>query len=185
MIQPTAYTYRVEIYTTSLLISGSYEVTPYQRLSDALNNDLSPFIVLRDAIISPINHPEQVQPVSQMLVDRSHMPIMTTLREPTPPPDYTPPAMAGRFEVHQMMFFTPAFVVRANYYKRPDMGLQQALENTTDMFIPIKIVHIFPIAGGSPIVREFACIGRNHINALYPSAASDDARAPGDESSPW
>lgn len=185
MQRPDVFTYRTEIYTSNLLISGSYEVMPYQRLSDALNNDLNRFITMRDAIISPLNHPEQVQPVSQMLVDRKHIPIMTTLREPAPPPDYNPPAMAGRLEVHQIVFFTPSFVIRGNYYKRPDMGLQQALESTPELFIPLRIVHIFPISGGSPIVREFACIGCDFIQALYPVSASDDMREPSDDASLW
>lgn len=185
MMQPTIYIYRVEIYTPSLLMSGSLEVAPYRRMSDILNDSMSPYLVLKDAIISPISHPEQVQPVSHMFIDRQQIPIMTALREPAPPKDYTAPSTAGRFEVQQMMFFTDSFVIRGNYYKRPDMTLQKSIENIVGMFVPVRSVNIFPISGGARIVREFACLGRAYIQALYPSSASDDVRLPGEETSPW
>jgi hypothetical protein len=120
-----------------------------------------------------------------MLIDHKHIPVLTSLREPQPPASYEQPSMASRFEIHQLMFFTTTFVIRGNYYKRPDMGLQQALETTPELFIPLRVVHLFPMTAGAPIVREFACVGRDHIQALYPVAASDDIREPGDDSSPW
>jgi hypothetical protein len=47
------YTHKIEIYTASLLIAGSYDLTIYRRASDAINGEQRRYIPLRDATIAP------------------------------------------------------------------------------------------------------------------------------------
>ncbi|NJP07079.1 MAG: hypothetical protein HC837_16395 [Chloroflexaceae bacterium] len=185
MARATVFTYRIEIYSGKLLLSGSYNITPYKRLSDAMNISLSSYMTLHDAIISPLNHPEQVQPVSHVMINRHEIPLIAALREPAPPADYTPPRLAGKLERVRMMFFTQEFVIQADLAKRPDRTVIEMLDGIEDLFVPITNAKIFPLLGGQPMARDFACLGRAHIQALYPLSASDDLRPADDEASLW
>lgn len=100
---------------------------------------------------------------------------MATLAEAPPPPDY--PLEEQRREVVPLtaMFFTTAFVVRGTCYVRPNLTLTEALERLMEDFLPIRGVQIFPIAGGTPITRDFAALARDKIVAFYQLAAPPPA----------
>jgi hypothetical protein len=166
------FSFRIEIYTGSLLISGSYDLEHYRRLSVVLNSGLGlqHYIVLRNAIIAPTRRPQQAERVSHLLVSRSQMHIVATLTEPEPPPDYPQEEMLTRRDVTQVMFFTANYGMRANYHKRPDLSLEESLDGTTDDFIALSDAHIYPLEGGAPIVRDFVGLGRAHILAAYLTA---------------
>ena len=66
------------------------------------------------------------------------------------------------------MFFTPAFVVRATFHKRPDLTLPETLERISDDFVPLRNIQVFPLlAGFPPLNRDFAALARASIVALY------------------
>ena len=161
------YTHHIEIYTTSLVISGAYDLVIYRRVSDAINDEQRRYITLRDAMIAPLSHAHTTQRLPQLLCDRSEAVLVATLAEAPPPPDY--PLEEQRREVVPLtaMFFTTAFVVRGTYYVRPGLTLAEALERNTEEFLPLRNVHMFPIAGGAPIVRNFAALAHSRIVALY------------------
>ena len=97
--------------------------------------------------------------------------LVATLTEAPPPPDY--PLEEQRREVVPLtaMFFTTAFVVRGTCYVRPGLTLTEALERLMEDFLPLRSVQIFPIAGGTPIPRDFAALARDKIVAFYQIAA--------------
>jgi len=161
------YTFRLEIYVGQLLISGNYDMQIYRRLSDALNGDLQRYITLTGAIVAPLHRPQQAERVSHILVDRSDMLFVATLKEPDPPPDYVHNQYTARREIEQLMFFTKEFSLRANLYKRPNLSVEETFNQTTDDFFPLSQAYIFPMSGGKPIVRDFVCLGRRHIQAAY------------------
>lgn len=161
------YTHHIEIYTTSLVIAGAYDLVIYRRVSDAINGEQRRYIMLRDATIAPLGHAHTTQRLMNLLCDRSAAVLVATLSEAAPPPDY--PLEEQRREVAPLtaMFFTTAFVVRGKYYVRPGMTLAEALERNTEDFLPLRNVQIFPIAGGAPITRDFAALANSRIVALY------------------
>ncbi|MFQ3630939.1 hypothetical protein [Roseiflexus sp.] len=161
------YTHHIEIYTTSLVIAGAYDLVIYRRVSDAINGEQRRYITLRDATIAPLGHTHTTQRLPDLLCDRSEAVLVATLSESAPPPDY--PLEEQRREVVPLtaMFFTTAFVVRGRYYVRPGLTLAEALERNTEDFLPLRSVQIFPIAGGAPILRDFAALAHSRIVALY------------------
>lgn len=169
------YVFLVEVYTSRLLISASYTMPIYRRLSDALNSDLTPYISLTDAILAPLDRPQQAQRVEHLLVDRDNILLVTALHEPEPPPDYELPIQTADREVVPIMFLTTAFALQAQFYKRPDLSLSEMLEQRAEEFIAIKEVRVIPFDQPRSIVRDFACLRRAHIEALYPLSAAAEA----------
>ncbi|ABY33312.1 MAG: hypothetical protein KatS3mg054_1139 [Chloroflexus sp.] len=159
------FTFTVEIFTPTLLCTGSYTLPMYRRVSDALNNRLSRFVNLHDVSIAPLWRPQQAQRVQHALVAWGDALLVAVLAEPEPPPDYHP--VAPPRETHPVMFFTAEFAVRAEMYKRPDMDLEEMLSGLTDDFIPLRNVTIFPINGGAPLHRSFVCLAQRAIQVLY------------------
>lgn len=164
------FDFRVEVYTAKLLISGSYELPRYQRLSDALNSIMQNYIVLKSAIISPISRPQQAERVTQLLINHNDMLLVATLKEPEPPPDYPKEEQKAPRDMHQMMFFTASFGLRANFYTRPNQTMLETMNTTPEPFIPLNSAYIYPIEGGKPIVRDFVCLNQAHIEAAYSMA---------------
>jgi hypothetical protein len=176
------YTHQIEVYTSSLVITGSYDQTIYRRVSDAINGEQRQYILLRDATIAPLERAQQAQRVPQLLVARHEALLIATLSEATPPPDYPRDEQVRGVVAITAMFFTPAFVVRGNFHKRPDLSLHDAIERHTDEFVPLRNVQVFPLLGGfPPLQRDFAALGRARIVALYQLA---EAPAPAPEQPP-
>ncbi|GAB4445051.1 MAG: hypothetical protein OHK0015_46980 [Chloroflexi bacterium OHK40] len=159
------YTFTVEIYTEALTITGSYDLPLYRRVSDAINSRLHRFITLRDAAVAPLWRPQQSQRVPQLLVDWSNALLVATIAEPAPPPGLQAPASPR--DAQPMMFFTPVFALRADFYKRTDMELVSMLSEMTDDFIALSAVSIYPLQGGAPLARTFVCLNRHRVQALY------------------
>jgi hypothetical protein len=159
------YTFTVEVYTEALLITGSYDLPLYRRVSDAINSRLHRFITLRDASIAPLWKPQQSQRVPQLLVDWSGALLVATIAEPPAPTGFQAPAPPR--DTQPMMFFTPAFALRADFYKRTDMELVGMLSEMTDDFLALSNVTIYPLHGGSALTRDFVCLNRLRIQALY------------------
>ncbi|MCG8347591.1 MAG: hypothetical protein MI924_07395 [Chloroflexales bacterium] len=171
MSESTLYTFRIEVYTSGLLISGSYDLPLYRRVSDALNSGMHRYITLRDATLASQSHPQQVQRIPQLLVDWGNALLVATLEEPSPPPDYEPTTPVSR-DIQQMMFFTSHFALRAYFHKRPNLDLAATLEELTDDFIPLSDVQVFSLSGGLSVTRQFACLNREHIQAMYALGAA-------------
>lgn len=159
------YTFTIEVLTDALSIVGSYDLPIYRRVSDAINSRLHRFVTLRDANVAPLWKPQQAQRVPQILVDLSGALLVATLEEPPPPPGFQAPIQPR--DTQPMMFFTAAFAMRADFFKRSDMELVVMLSELTDDFIPLSNVMIFPLQGGAPINRGFVCLSRARIQALY------------------
>lgn len=161
------FIFRIELYTSDLLISGNYELQRYQRLSDILNSDLKQYMTLQKAIIGPQNQPQKSERVSQILVERNKVLFIATLTEPTPPPDHIREEQIAAREVEQVMFFTYGFALRANFYKFPNKTLEESLNYTGNTFLPLSDVSIFPYKVGKPVVRNFVAISQYNILAAY------------------
>lgn len=159
------FTFTIEVYTDNLLIAGSYSLPLYRRVSDALNSRLHRYITLYDASVAPLWKPQQIQRVPQLLVDWGSALLVATIAEPPPPPGFIAPAPPR--DTQPMMFFTPAFALRADFFKRTDMELSAMLSEATDDFIPLSNVSIYPLQGGPALSRTFVCLNRAHIQALY------------------
>lgn len=159
------YTFTIEIYTTALVFTGSYDLPLYRRVSDALNSRMHRFIALRDAAIAPMGRPQHAQRVPQILVDWSDALLVATVAEPPAPPGFQSPAPLR--DTQPMMFFTAAFAMRADFFKRNDMQLVEMLSEMTDDFIALSNVQIYPHSGGAPLNRDFVCLNRQRIQALY------------------
>ncbi len=160
------FTFTVEVFTSTLVCTGSYTLPLYRRVSDALNNRMSRFINLRDVSIAPLWRPQLAQRVSSALVAWGDALLVAVLAEPEPPPDYrlsVPPR-----DTEPIMFFTSEFAVRAELYKRPGIDIEEMLSELTDDFIPLRNVTIFPINGGPTLHRSFVCLAQRAIQALYP-----------------
>ncbi|HMQ33522.1 MAG TPA: hypothetical protein PKD53_22510 [Chloroflexaceae bacterium] len=170
-----SYTFTVEIYTTALQVTGSYVLPLYRRVSDALNSRLHRFVALREATVGPLGRPQHAQRVPQILVDWSDALLVATVSEPPPPPGFH--TSAPPRDTQPMMFFTPAFALRADFYKRTDMELVEMLGEMTDDFISLRNVSIFPLQGGPPVTRAFVCLNRHHVQALY-AVGAQIANAP-------
>jgi hypothetical protein len=176
MDEETRYTFKVEIYTDGLLISGSFMLPFYRRVSDAINSRIRRFLSLSDATVAPLSRPQQVQRVPNLLVDWGNALLVAVLEEPEPPEGYQSPAPLR--DVQPVMLFTPALAVRANFAKRPDMDLGTILDEMSDDFVALSGVQIFPLLGGAPVSRNFVCLSRAHIHALYAVAAPTPPPAP-------
>jgi hypothetical protein len=162
------FTHQIEIYTSSLVISGAYDLTIYRRVSDAINGEQRRYIPLRDAAIAPLERSQQVQRVPHLLADRGEALLVATLTEATPPADYPREEQLRGVVPVTAMLFTTAFVVRATMHKRPDLTLPEALERISDPFVPLSNVQIFPLLGGfAPVSRTFAALALARIVALY------------------
>jgi hypothetical protein len=165
------FTHRIEIYTTSLVIAGAYELSLYRRVSDAINGEQRRYIPLRAATIAPLARPQQAQGVPHLLVDRSEALLVATLAEAAPPPEYPREEQLRGVAPVTAMFFTEAFVVRGTFYRRPNHSLIEALEWTTDDFMPLRHVQLYPLNGAfAPLTRDFAALARGRIVALYQTA---------------
>jgi hypothetical protein len=171
----SAYTFTIEVFTAALQVTGSYVLPLYRRVSDALNSRLHRYIALRDATVGPLGRPQHAQRVPQILVDWSDALLVATISEPEPPPGFTVPAPPR--DTQPMMFFTSAFALRADFYKRTDMELVEMLGEMTDDFIPLRNVSIFPLQGGAALNRAFVCLNRHRIQALY-AVGAQIANAP-------
>jgi hypothetical protein len=173
------YTHRIEIYTTSLVIGGAYDLTIYRRVSDAINGEQRRYIPLRDATIAPMERVQQAQRVPHLLVDRGEALLIATLQEATPPSDYARDEQIRGVVPITAMFFTTAFVVRATFHKRPDLMLPEALELLTDEFVPLRGIQVFPLLSSfPPLTRDFAVLARSRIVALYQVADTSPAVQP-------
>lgn len=162
------YTHRIEVYTTSLVIAGAYDLSIYRRVSDAINGEQRRYIPLRDATIAPLERPQQAQRVPHLLADRGEALLVATIAEAAPPEDYPREEQLRGVVPVTTMLFTSAFVVRATMHTRPNMPLAEALERITDDFVPLRNVQVFPLTGGfPPITRDFAALARSRIVALY------------------
>lgn len=173
------FTHRIEIYTASLLIAGSYDLTIYRRVSDAVNGEQRRFLPLRDATIAPFARAQQVQRVPSLLVDRGDALLIATVAEAAAPEGYPRDEQLRGVVPVTAMLFTEAFVVRGTMHKRPDLALPEALERITDDFVPLSNVQIFPLLGGiAPITRDFAALALARIVALYEVGAPAPAAPP-------
>jgi hypothetical protein len=173
------YTHRVEIYTSTLVIAGAYDLAIYRRASDAINGEQRRYIPLRDATVAPIERAQQAQHVPHLLVDRSEALLVATLQEATPPGDYAREEQVRGVVPVVAMFFTTTFVVRATFYKRPDLSLSEALERFTDNFVPLRNIQVFPLLSTfPPLARDFAALARDRIVALYQVAEALAPPAP-------
>jgi hypothetical protein len=162
------YTHRIEVYTTSLVIAGAYDLSIYRRVSDAINGEQRRYIPLRDATIAPLERAQQAQNVPHLLVDRNEALLVATLEEAAPPADYARDEQMRGVVPVVAMFFTAAFVVRATFHKRPDLTLPEALERFNDDFVPLRSIQVFPLLSGfPPLQRDFAALSRARIVALY------------------
>jgi hypothetical protein len=162
------YTHRIEIYTTSLVIAGAYDLSIYRRVSDAINGEQRRYIPLRDAAIAPLERAQQAQSVPYLLVDRNEALLVATLEEAAPPDDYAREEQLRGVVPVVAMFFTAAFVVRAIFHKRPDLTLPEALERFNDDFVPLRSIQVFPLLSSfPPLQRDFAALARARIVALY------------------
>lgn len=163
-----AFTHQIEIYTTSLLIAGAYDLPVYRRVSDAINGAQHRYLALRAATIAPLARAQQAQQVPQLLVDRSEALLVATLAEAAPPPAYPREEQLRGVVPVTAMFFTEAFVVRGTLHRRPNHSLVEALEWIADDFLPLRHVQVFPLnGGGAPVLRDFAVLARARIVALY------------------
>lgn len=176
------YTYRIEVFTSGLLIAGSYDMPIYRRISDALNGDLRRYLALRDATVAPLAQPQQGQRVPELLVDRTEALLVTVIEEPPAPPEYYRRDELDRSQVSRatqpMLFFTAAFVLRGDFFKRPEVSLAESLERSADDFLPLSNVQIYPLGGGAALNRSFACLSRQRISALCPVPGSAPIIAP-------
>ena len=173
------FTHRIEVYTTSLVIAGSYDLSIYRRVSDAVNGEQRRFLQLRDATLAPFERPQQLQRVPSLLVDRSDALLIATLAEAAPPADYPREEQMRGVVPVTTMIFTDAFVVRGVMHKRPDLTLPEALERITDQFVPLRQAQIFPLMGGfAPITRDFVALALARIVALYQVDAPAPATTP-------
>lgn len=172
------FTFRIEIYIDGLLISGSFDQPSYRRVSDALNSRLHRYVTLRDASIAPSNRPQQIQRVPTIMVDWGSAMLVGTLEEPPPPPDIAQSQSYAVRDQQPMMFFTGTFALRANFFKRPDFDLAMTLDQMTDDFIPLSEVQIFPLQGGQPTSRDFVCLNRHAIRAMYAVTAPSPVAPP-------
>ena len=162
------YTHRIEVYTTSLVIAGAYDLSIYRRVSDAINGEQRRYIPLRDATIAPLERAQQAQTVPYLLVDRNEALLVATLEEAAPPADYARDEQLRGVVPVVAMFFTAAFVVRATFHKRPDLTLPEALERFNDDFVPLRSIQVFPLLSSfPPLQRDFAALSRTRIVALY------------------
>jgi hypothetical protein len=162
------YTHRIEIYTTSLVIGGAYDLSIYRRVSDAINGEQRRYIPLRDATIAPLERVQQTQSVPHLLVDRGEALLVATLEEAAPPVDYAREEQLRGVVPVVAMFFTAAFVVRATFHKRPDLTLPEALERFNEDFVPLRAIQVFPLLSTfPPLQRDFAALARERIVALY------------------
>lgn len=162
------YIHQIEVYTASLVITGAYDLSIYRRVSDAINGEQRQYIPLRDATIAPLERAQQVQRVPYLLVAREEVLLVTTISEAPPPADYPREEQVRGVVAIAAMFFTPAFVVRATFHKRPDLTLPETLERITDDFVPLRNIQVFPlVAGFPPLNRDFAALARARIVALY------------------
>lgn len=140
----------------------------YRRVSDAINGEQRQYIPLRDASIAPLERTHQAQRVPHLLVSRTEALLVTTLTEAAPPLDYPREEQVRGVVPVTSMFFTPAFVVRATFYKRPDLTLPEAIERINDEFVPLRNIQVFPLlASFPPLTRDFAALARSRIVALY------------------
>jgi hypothetical protein len=164
----TIFTHSIEVYTSNLVIAGSYDLVIYRRASDALNGEQRRYVPLRAATIAPIERAHQVQSVPYLHVDRNEMILAATLQEATPPNEYAHEEQLRGVVPVAAMFFTPSFVVRATYFKRPDLTLTEALERNSDDFIPLRNIQLFPlISNFPPLQRDFAALAHRYITAFY------------------
>src|SRR5262245_11198791 len=162
------YTHRIEIYTSSLVIGGAYDLSIYRRVSDAINGEQRRYIPLRDATIAPLERVQQAQSVPHLLVDRGEALLVATLEEAAPPVDYAREEQLRGVVPVVAMFFTAAFVVRATFHKRPDLSLPEALERFNEDFVPLRAIQVFPLLSSfPPLQRDFAALARERIVALY------------------
>lgn len=169
------YSFTIEVYTDALVITGSYDLPLYRRVSDAINSRLHRFITLRNASMAPLWRPQQAEHVPQLLVDWSDSLLVATIAEPSPPPGFQAPSPPR--DTQPMMFFTPTFALRADFYKRTDMELIVMLGEMTDDFVPLSGVTIYPLQGGAPFSRGFVCLNRHRVQALY-AVGAQIAHAP-------
>lgn len=150
-----------------LLISGDYEITIYRRLTDALNGEQNRFIVLKNAIIAPINRPQQAERIAELFVEHNQIVLAVPLKEPDPPKEFLKEQQPAPRQSGQAMFFTSHFALRGNFYKRVDLSEQETLNQMTDDFIPLTGVRFSPINGGQAQSRNFVCLARQQILAVY------------------
>jgi len=173
------YTHRIEIYTSSLVIAGAYDLAIYRRASDAINGEQRRYIPLRDATIAPIERAQQAQHVPHLLIDRGEALLVATLQEATPPDDYAREEQVRGVVPVVAMFFTTTFVVRATFHKRPDLSLSETLERFNDNFVPLRNIQVFPLLSSfPPLQRDFAALARERIVALYQVAEAPSAPPP-------
>ena len=173
------YTHRIELYTTTLTMSGAYDLSIYRRVSDAINGEQRRYLPLRDASIAPLERAQQAQRVPLLLADRNETLLVATIAEATPPVDYPRDEQLRGVVPVTAMLFTQAFVVRATMHKRPDLSLPEAIERITDDFVPLSNVQIFPLLGNfAPISRDFAALALSRIVALYQVDAPAPPAAP-------
>ncbi|MBX0327863.1 hypothetical protein K2Z83_09255 [Oscillochloris sp. ZM17-4] len=159
------FSFKIEVFTDALQILGSYDLPLYRRVSDAINSRLHRFVTLRDASVAPIWKPQQSQRVPQLMVDLTSALLVAVIEEPPSPPGFVAPAPLR--DTQPMMFFTSAFAMRADFYKRTDMELVAMLGEMTDDFIPLSNVSVFPLHGGAALSRGFVCLNRTSIQALF------------------
>ena len=174
-----SFIFKIEIYTDVLQITGSYEMPSYRRVSDTLNNRLHRFTTLSDATIAPLQRPQQAQRVPQIVVDWSRALCVATLEEPSMPAEFST-SMLPR-DRQTVMFFTSVFALRGDAYFRQDKDLFISVREISDDFLPISNVSLYPLHGGSPVQRKFACVNVQAIQALYavslPSSSASSAPA--------
>ncbi|MEI7645410.1 MAG: hypothetical protein WCJ55_14150 [Chloroflexales bacterium] len=159
------FSFKIEVFTDTLLITGSYDLPLYRRLSDAINSRLHRLVTLRDASVAPLWKPQQSQRVPQLLVDLNSALLVAVIEEPPPPLGFV--TLAHPRDTQPMMFFTAAFALRADFYKRTDMELVAMFGEMTDDFIPLSSVSLYPLHGGAALTRTFVCLSRTRIQALF------------------
>jgi hypothetical protein len=170
MTNQDGYRFKVEVYTQALVFSGSYVLPIYRRVSDAINSRLQRFITLSDATVAPLWKPQQAQHMPRILVDWGEALLVATIEEPPPPPEFQSPNPPR--DARPMMFFTPVFALRADFYQRTDKDLAAMIGEMTDDFVSLTNVSIFPLQGGATVSRPFVCLGLRHLQALYGIGAS-------------
>jgi hypothetical protein len=162
------FTHRIEVFTADLVITGSYELALYRRMSDALNGEQRRYIPLLQATIGPLGQSAQLQRIPTLLFDRSEAIVVSALAEAQPPTNYPRDEQIRGMIPITAMFFTSAFAVRGTFYRRPNQDLTETLERMADDFLPLRRVQVFALHGAmAPVERDFAALACRRIVALY------------------
>jgi hypothetical protein len=164
----------LEVFTSTLRISGKLDVYPPRRVLDVLNDPEHQFLPLREATVAALETPNAGTPTSSVSINKEQILLVSPLAEDarilremkrlTQVHDF----VRVQKTPHHVVIATPAFRIEGNIHLIAEVRFKDALDALREEFIAVTDATVIPrVLPGAAVPCSFVAVNKRQISALY------------------